>query len=397
MKKKLVTSLASVILVLAMLFVFFPQSVHADTTGTSGFVTRFYQLCLGREPDPDGLNYWVNGLSSGSFKGADLAKQFVFSPEFLNCNVTNDQYVTIMYNAFFNRSPDGGGYTTWMNMLSSGLSRYYVLAQFVNSQEFQNLSASFGISPGLLIISNPVDLYPGTTQFVTRFYLQCLGRMPDPAGLSYWVTQLASGEFKGADLANQFVLSTEFINRKVSNADFINIMYSAFFNRSADSGGYSLWLSKLTVGYTRHYVLAGFVNSQEFKNLCASYQINSGALTQFPQDCTISDPLNMYFSSDYYGRIELDWNALNTSGKTVNYVILSISLYDRVENSTLNDFGQSGPFSLRIIGPFHADDQIIINDAYITYCSTCYYLKIDTVTFEYADGSVQTFPYNWYY
>ena len=396
MKKKLVTSLASVILVLAMLFVFFPQSVRADTPGTSGFITRFYQLCLGREPDAAGLNYWVNGLSSGSLKGADLAKQFVFSQEFLNYNVTNEQYVTIMYNAFFNRIPDSGGYTTWTNMLSSGLSRYYVLAQFVNSQEFRDLSASYGISPGLLIISNPVDMYPGTTQFVSRFYQQCLGRTPDQAGVSYWVTRLASGEFKGADLANQFVLSEEFINRNVSDADFVKIMYSAFFNRTADSGGYSLWLNKLTIGYTRHYVLTGFVNSQEFKNLCASYQINSGALTQFAQDCTVSDPLNMGFSYSN-GRIGLYWTALNTSGKTVSYVTLSISLYDSSKNSVLNDFRQTGPFTLRIYGPIHADDQIIVNDAYITYCTACYYLKIDTVTFTYADGSAQTFTYNWYY
>ncbi|MCL5070455.1 MAG: CAP domain-containing protein, partial [Actinobacteria bacterium] len=51
-----------------------------------------------------------------------------------------------------------------------------------------------------------------------------------------------------------------------------------FFNRQPDTGGYSSWLGVMANGGSRQYVLAGFVNSVEFKTLCDSYGINSGSL-----------------------------------------------------------------------------------------------------------------------
>jgi len=68
------------------------------------------------------------------------------------------------------------------------------------------------------------------------------------------------------------------VNKKVSNADFVTVMYKAFFNRVPDTGGYNNWLSKLNGGTSRLTVLAGFVNSAEFRSLCATYGINPGTL-----------------------------------------------------------------------------------------------------------------------
>ena len=74
------------------------------------FVTRFYQQCLEREPDKAGLDGWVNGLKTCSKTGADVANGFIFSPEFINRSTTNEEFVTILYRAFFDREPDPGGY-----------------------------------------------------------------------------------------------------------------------------------------------------------------------------------------------------------------------------------------------------------------------------------------------
>ena len=52
--------------------------------GASDFVTRLYQQCLGREPDPTGHSFWVNALQTGQNTGADVAYGFVFSDEFQN-------------------------------------------------------------------------------------------------------------------------------------------------------------------------------------------------------------------------------------------------------------------------------------------------------------------------
>ena len=55
-------------------------------------------------------------------------------------------------------------------------------------------------------------------------------------------------------------------------------MYKAFFNRDPDPVGYNGWVSDLNSGKSRYHVLAGFVNSREFNELCASYGINAGVL-----------------------------------------------------------------------------------------------------------------------
>ncbi len=111
------------------------------------FVTRFYQQCLNREPDSPGLAGWANGLLDGSLKGADVATSFIFSDEFINRYTTNEDFVTILYHAFFNREPDSAGYAGWLNMLYDGTSRSDVLNGFIGSQEFNNLCGNYGITP----------------------------------------------------------------------------------------------------------------------------------------------------------------------------------------------------------------------------------------------------------
>jgi len=118
-----------------------------STGPVSDFVTRFYQQCLGRNPDTPGLNGWVNALINGSLCGADVANGFVFSQEFINRNTSNEDFVTILYRAFFGREPDAPGYSGHVNGLYNGVSRQAILNGFIYSIEFENLCANYGISP----------------------------------------------------------------------------------------------------------------------------------------------------------------------------------------------------------------------------------------------------------
>lgn len=244
----------------------------------ANFVARFYKLCLGRQPDAQGLNNWCSQLVSKSKTGAEVAYGFIFSKEFINAKKTNSEYVDILYKAFFNRDADSAGKKTWMNALSSGLSRMYVLAGFVGSSEFSEFAASYGIKAGTLTLTEPRDLYPQTAKFVARFYKECLGRTADASGLNQWVANLQSGKTTGAKVAYGFVFSQEFINKKVSNETYVTILYKAFFNRTPDSAGYASWIKQLKSGTDRKTVLAGFVNSKEFADLAAKYGIQPGTL-----------------------------------------------------------------------------------------------------------------------
>ena len=114
--------------------------------------------------------------------------------------------------------------------------------------------------------------------FVVRFYQQCLNREPDSTGLNFWKDKLLSKGGTGADLASNFILSTEFANKNVSDDVFIDIMYKTFFDRVSDNGGKTYWTDKLNSGISRLYVLSCFVNSAEFSNICTGYGIERGTI-----------------------------------------------------------------------------------------------------------------------
>jgi peptidoglycan/xylan/chitin deacetylase (PgdA/CDA1 family) len=124
-------------------------SLNADSRSqVTEFVTRFYQLCLDREPDAGGLNTWVNNLLAKKVTGAQVAEGFIFSAEFTGKNTSNSDFLTILYKVIFNREADAASFNTWLSLLDSGTSRQFVLAGFVNSDEFKALCKSYGIKPG---------------------------------------------------------------------------------------------------------------------------------------------------------------------------------------------------------------------------------------------------------
>ena len=109
--------------------------------------------------------------------------------------------------------------------------------------------------------------------FVTGFYQNCLNRAPDAAGLSSWTTSLMSKAKSGSDVARGFALSQEFLNRNLTDSAFLDVLYQAFFNRAADPGGKAGWQTQLSAGVLREDVLYGFIQAQEFNNLCGTYNI----------------------------------------------------------------------------------------------------------------------------
>ena len=244
------------------------------------FVARFYDKCLSRKPDDEGLNQWVSDLFARASAGADVAYGFVFSNEYQEKNTSDDEYLRMLYEAFFNRQPDSAGFENWKKAISEGLSREEVLNGFIYAPEFIKLCENYGIIPALDPSSPPpkqpnppTDREKFANDFITRFYRLCLNRNPDPEGLNNWVKTILSGSNTGADLAHGFIYSNEFINFGTSNAAYLEVLYEAFFNRKPDSGGFKTWLAELENGKPRWHVLYGFIFSEEFKELCEQFGI----------------------------------------------------------------------------------------------------------------------------
>jgi hypothetical protein len=243
-----------------------------DLMPIGDFVTRFYNLCLSRNPDQVGLTGWVKDLADGTSTGADVAKGFVFSPEFRSKNTTDEQYLKILYEAFFNRQPDQAGMQAWLDAFAGGSSREDVLNGFIYSTEFANLCDEYGIKAYDGHFTKSIR--EAVEAFVTRFYQLCLDRNPDQPGLDGWTDKLLSQIKTGAEVANGFIYSPEFLEKNTSNEEYLTILYKAFFNRDPDPAGFSTWMSELNAGKDRGYVLDGFLYSKEFAELCQAYGIN---------------------------------------------------------------------------------------------------------------------------
>ncbi|MCQ2534698.1 MAG: DUF4214 domain-containing protein [Clostridia bacterium] len=113
--------------------------------GVNCFVARLYKVCLNRLPDMGGQAGWVLKLMNGEVSGTSAAYGFVFSPEFIGKNPSNEAFVNYMYAAFFGRAADEAGFNAWVDVLNGGGSYEDVFAGFSGSAEFANLCASYGI------------------------------------------------------------------------------------------------------------------------------------------------------------------------------------------------------------------------------------------------------------
>jgi 3D (Asp-Asp-Asp) domain-containing protein len=134
------------------------------------------------------------------------------------------------------------------------------------------LVLSLGITPLFAATNTKVQ------EFVTRFYTQALERQPDTAGLNSWVSQLASNKITGAQFASGIIFSAEFSAKNKNNEEFVNILFRSCYNREPDASGFDSWVNLLNTGQSRQFVLAGFTNSAEFKNICIAAGIKAGQL-----------------------------------------------------------------------------------------------------------------------
>ena len=80
-------------------------------------------------------------------QAADLATGFLLSTEFMSFEVTDEEFLAILYRALMNRQPDPGGFDGWLSQLKQGMSRADVIDRFTASEEFGNRCRAFGINP----------------------------------------------------------------------------------------------------------------------------------------------------------------------------------------------------------------------------------------------------------
>lgn len=240
---------------------------------TYGFVTRLYQLVLGRMPDSEGRDYYMKLLNTKKQTGAEVAIDFIGSKEFVDQNVSDSEYIDILYRTFMGRKPDAEGKQYWISLLENGMSRFYVADCFCGSAEFQAICHGCGIESGRINLTENRDRNEGLTGLIARQYTKALGRSYDVEGLNYWTGAIFNGEYSVLDVVTTgFFHSKEFQDKQLSDKEFVAVLYQTFFDREYDEEGMQYWLNAMREdGMTRDQMIYYFANSKEFQIIRTKY------------------------------------------------------------------------------------------------------------------------------
>lgn len=134
----------------------------------SRLVSDLYREFLGRQPDPTGLQHWVNGLNRG-MTIEHVEALFVSSPEkYAQAGGTDRQWVRYLYQAVLGRTASESEVDGWVATLNRGSDRIQVAGGFVISTE--RLSTR-----------------------VEGYYQSLLNRGTDPVGRNGWVRAIQNG------------------------------------------------------------------------------------------------------------------------------------------------------------------------------------------------------------
>ena len=240
------------------------------------FVERLYTVALNRPSEPEGKAFWCEHVGNGDLNGAQCANEFLLSKEFNNRKLTDEQFLEVLYKTFFNREAkdDKDGFNFWMNCLKTQ-GRDSVVDCFINSEEWCNVCASYGVKSGATRAKATVAS-ANATAFATRLYTECLGRDPEEGGLKFWSLGLTNLELTGKQAAHEFFFSKEFNDFNLDNQGLLTRMYKTFMGREPDTDGMNFWLDNMKNGMTKEDVFNEFVKSKEFTEICQSYAIDRG-------------------------------------------------------------------------------------------------------------------------
>ena len=142
MKKKLF--LVILISVIAVVLFAFPVSVYADPVWST-FVydhsnTHYYYSIISspfNEPITIPIVYSTYDEALNAAKNMANAAMQRADVQAKIAALSNEEFITYLYDALFHRTPDDAGYAGWLNALDDGLSRSDMISSFINSSEFE--------------------------------------------------------------------------------------------------------------------------------------------------------------------------------------------------------------------------------------------------------------------
>ena len=157
------------------------------------------------------------------------------------------RFVGQQYRDFLNRVGDTAGVNYWVGELQSGaVSRAALIESFMDNPNFKNRYGP-----------------------LVRLYTAYFSRIPDYAGLMYWLDQMypvngATGQSLSR-VSDSFAQSREFIATygQLDNRRFVERVYLNVLQRAAEPAGWDYWVGRLDAGLARGELMIGFSESPE--------------------------------------------------------------------------------------------------------------------------------------
>ena len=117
-------------------------------------VTRFVVECFRwtynpgeYTPSANDLNYYTQQILSRSKTPAQMAHDFAFSRDCVERNLTNQQFIVMLYHIYLGREtdPTPAEYNPWVIRLANGLTREQAAAEFAKTSEYYNYLKIMGL------------------------------------------------------------------------------------------------------------------------------------------------------------------------------------------------------------------------------------------------------------
>jgi hypothetical protein len=275
---------------------------YGANPSSADFVTLLYVNVLDRAPDAGGLAYWVGLLDSGTLSRAQVLVGFSESVEnkanllpVLGNGITYSPLVP-MLGGPGNDALTGAAGADWLRGdagrdLLSGLGGGDRIdgGADLDTARFSGARGQYtvvGDASALMVIDNggqdgidnliaverlqftdrnlAFDI-DGNAGQAYRLYQAAFDRVPDIAGLSFWIDAIDDGAAL-LQVAEAFIGSPEFQGKygaNPSNEAFIALLYQNVLDRLPDQAGYDFWLDAFSRGLSRAGALVEFSESAE--------------------------------------------------------------------------------------------------------------------------------------
>ena len=120
----------------------FSQNYDAESE-TKKFIKNLYFNFYNRSPSKDELSFWAMNLEWNIMSYYDVLNSFVNNSKILGKNLSEEEYVSVLYKVVLNREVDGEGLKFWVDKLNGGANHNDVLNDLLNSDEFKALSENY--------------------------------------------------------------------------------------------------------------------------------------------------------------------------------------------------------------------------------------------------------------